>query len=101
MPPALLFTPPVIEAPFAETVRTLAEVIAPAPVVWIFPLVVMLCEPKLGEIFVPAIAAVAEMSALTMVSSAIFTDVTAESASLEVPMEPSSMTVEVTAPGAI
>ena len=43
------------------------------------PLVTMFCEPKLGLIFVPAIAAEALTSALTIVPSAILADVTCPS----------------------
>ena len=39
MPLLLLFMPPVIDAPFAETVKPLAEVILPVPVVTMLPVV--------------------------------------------------------------
>jgi len=52
-------------------------------------------------ILVASIWAELDISAFTIVPSAIFIDVTLESASLVVPMEPSSMPVAVTAPGAI
>ena len=44
---------------------------------FIFPVVKICCEPKSGEILVPAIAAEALMSALTIVPSNIFALVTA------------------------
>ena len=48
------------------------------------PVVAIFCEPKSGAIFVPAIAADAFTSALTIAPSAIFADVTALSAILAV-----------------
>ena len=64
------------------------EIFGPALVILIFalalnspdklvtPVVAIVCDPKSGEIFVPAIAALALISALTIAPSAIFADVT-------------------------
>ena len=51
-----------------------------SPVVVIFPVVVIVCDPKSGEIFVPAIAALAIISAFTIAPSTIFALVTLLSA---------------------
>ena len=45
------------------------------PLVDIFPVVVIFCEPKSGAILVPAIAAEAFTSASTIVPSSIFAEV--------------------------
>ena len=44
-----------------------------------FPVVAIFCDPKSGETFVPAIAALAFISAFTIVPSAILADVTTPS----------------------
>ena len=54
------------------------------------PVVAIFCEPKSGAIFVPAIAADAFISALTIVPSAILADVICESAICAVSILPST-----------
>ena len=62
------------------------------------PVVAIFCAPKSGEIFVPAIAALAFISAFTIVPSAIFAEVTAPSAILKELTALLAILLTVTAP---
>ena len=68
IPPLLLFIPPVIEAPPPETVKPLADVILPLPVVDIFPLVERTPFSLIVNLSTPPLCTTREVLAPALVS---------------------------------